>query len=417
MTSVAIPPGVTSIGRMAFYGCSGLTSVTIPNSVTSIGDCAFYGCSGLTSVTIPNSVTSIGESAFDGCGGLTSVTIPNSVTSIGDWAFYGCSGLTSVTIPNSVTSIGDGAFYGCSGLTSVTIPADSVHGIDNRMAWLFPDSYQTIKEVTISDGVTTIMDRAFEGCAGLMHVTIPDSVTRIGFGAFACCSGLTHVTIPDSVTCIEDCAFDGCSGLTSVTIPDSVTYIGNCAFSGCAGLDRVALSNRLAHIMRISEDELAPGVRWRYSLLSGKAYITGIQEWVITDYDREHHEPGWSWITDLLKHDVITVPSHIDGFPVYSIGIIPFWGFPKLIVAGGVVEIGNYGDEIIIGVWDDDTLPIRLHDVVLPNTLRSIGDGTFENCMIEDLAIPEGCVRIGHRAFEGSPSLRRIGYLGRDFHI
>ena len=52
-------------------------SVTIPNSVTSIGKAAFYGCTGLTSVTIPNSVTSINYSnlAFDGCTGLTSMTV------------------------------------------------------------------------------------------------------------------------------------------------------------------------------------------------------------------------------------------------------------------------------------------------------------------------------------------------------
>ena len=119
LTSVTIPNSVESIGYNAFYNCKGLTSVTIPESVTSIGDWAFAYCSGLTSVTIGNGVTSIGSSAFRECDGLTSVTIPNSVTNIGEYAFYYCTSLTSVTIPDSVTNIGNYAFLNCSAMTNV----------------------------------------------------------------------------------------------------------------------------------------------------------------------------------------------------------------------------------------------------------------------------------------------------------
>ena len=110
---LVIPKSVTSIGKLAFYECSGLTSVTIPNSVKRVGNSAFEYCDGLTSVTIGNSVESIGDEAFRNCFGLTSVTIGNGVTSIGSDAFYNCSRLTSVTIPNSVKSIGSDAFEDC----------------------------------------------------------------------------------------------------------------------------------------------------------------------------------------------------------------------------------------------------------------------------------------------------------------
>ena len=209
--TVVIKDGVTSIGKYAFFWCSGLTSITIPNSVTSIGEHAFANCSGLTSITIPNSVTSIGNGAFSGCSGLTSITIPNSVTSIGNGAFLGCSGLTSITIPNSVKSIGNQTFWLCSGLTSITIP-NSVKSIGNETFWL---------------------------CSGLTSVTIPNSVTSLGKFAFYGCSGLTSITIPNSVTNIEKSAFLGCTGLTSITIPNSVTSIGDYAFDGCSGLTSI----------------------------------------------------------------------------------------------------------------------------------------------------------------------------------
>ena len=216
VTKYILGEGVTSIGNVAFYGCSGLTSVVIPNSVTSIGLKAFSGCSGLTSIVVEsgnsvydsrNDCNAIIETASNTLlAGFKNTKIPSSVTSIGDFAFFDCSSLTSFVIPNSVTSIGIHAFSGCSGLTSIEIP----------------------------NSVTSIGDYAFSDCSGLTSIEIPNSVTSIETYVFRGCSGLTSIEIHSGVTSIRSEAFSGCSGLTSITsyITD-VFATGVGAFSGC----------------------------------------------------------------------------------------------------------------------------------------------------------------------------------------
>ncbi len=84
--------------------------------------------------------------------------------------------------------------------------------------------------------VTSIAERAFEGCTGLTSIDIPSSVASIGSYAFLGCTGLAAVAIPPSVTSIGVRAFASCSGLASVAIPSSVTSIGGGAFIGCSAL-------------------------------------------------------------------------------------------------------------------------------------------------------------------------------------
>ena len=123
LTSITIPNNVTNIGANPFYGCEDLSSIygkfAIADNKALVVNAKLIafaiGC-GDTLYTIPEGITSIGEVAFAGCSSLTSVTIPNSVTNIGEAAFVSCSSLTSVTIPNSMTSIDDAAFDYCSSL-------------------------------------------------------------------------------------------------------------------------------------------------------------------------------------------------------------------------------------------------------------------------------------------------------------
>ena len=193
--SISIQEGVTSIGKSAFYGCTGLifmiwnakscedfesdnypfggqipiTSVTFGDSVQHIPAYLCYNMEKLTSVTISNSVTSIGGYAFYGCTGLTSITILNSVTSIGGFAFYGCTGLTSVTIGNGVTSIGYSAFSGCSNLETVGF-SENVQDIGSSAFY----GCQNIYEMTVkATKVPNVYESSFNGVSKKAELHVP----------------------------------------------------------------------------------------------------------------------------------------------------------------------------------------------------------------------------------------------------
>ena len=217
MTDAVIGQCVTTIGKNAFYKCSGLTSIDIPSGVTSIGNSAFDSCNFLADMTIPDSVTYIGGNAFYETLWWNTYSADTShrygnIIYINDIAYKATSSsITSVTFKSGAVSIGGGAFADCTGLTSVTIP----------------------------DSITSISDDAFNYCTALTSVTIPDSVTSIGDSAFYRCNGLTSVNIPNSVTSIDYHAFWWCRNLASVSIGSGVTSIGGAAF---------ALSSRLTSI-------------------------------------------------------------------------------------------------------------------------------------------------------------------------
>jgi len=302
ITSVVVGEGVTHIGDYAFAECSALKTVSLPTGLVSIGESAFDGCSSLESIAIPDSVTEISTFCFYNCSKLGTVHIGSGVTSIGSWVFYGCTSLTSFTvsesnekykavdgvllskdgktllayplakageysIPSGVETIQSGAFS-YSKVTSVTIPA-SVTTVENETfaycasltqfvvdeesssftaidGVLYTKDQTTLVvcpggkgDVTVPEGVATIGERAFQGCA-VASVTLPESLITIGEYAFYDCTSLSEIVIPAKVTSIGTNAFCNCTGLTTVTFHSTPTP-GSLAFGKCTGLTTLNL--------------------------------------------------------------------------------------------------------------------------------------------------------------------------------
>lgn len=262
--------------------CSDVKTLKLDDGVTKIGDYAFdglmnyYGFKG--SLTIPDTVTAIGERAFSFCDGFDSLSLGKGVESVGAYAFYECTGFTgSLVIPDSVSYIGNDAFLDCSSFSgAVTIPCGAALGDENPFAGMTGvtafetaagcTGYTAAEGMLLSaDGRTLISCPA--GKAG--QVSIPDGVESIGNMAFGGCAGLTGILIvPDSAVSIGDYAFADCTGLTSVFFEGAVPAVGEYPpFIGCGETMTIrCLSENAAGFMSGENYDPAGGTWCGYKL-------------------------------------------------------------------------------------------------------------------------------------------------------
>ena len=183
-----------------------IKTVIIGEGVTSIGDMAFNGCSSLKSVTIPAGVTSIGEYAFIGCSAMTSLTFAegSQLQTIGDYAFDGLTSLTSdIILPASVTSMGQDAFAKVSKNTTVGISITAAAG--SQLTAIHTDAFSGANASIDLSNCTQLeaigSDLVFSQVSG--DVTLPSSVTRICQYAFGnqysqpYSGDHVYITVPD----------------------------------------------------------------------------------------------------------------------------------------------------------------------------------------------------------------------------
>ncbi|MBR4249412.1 MAG: leucine-rich repeat domain-containing protein [Verrucomicrobia bacterium] len=109
----------------------------------------------------------------------------------------------------------------------------TVNGIEYFVELLGSFRDQSIRSIRIPEGVSVIMDGAFERCGQLTSAEIPGSVTIIYSRTFYGCSNLTEIKLLEGVRDIKRHAFSFCEKLKSVEIPDSLLWIEKQAFEDC----------------------------------------------------------------------------------------------------------------------------------------------------------------------------------------
>ena len=88
-------------------------------------------------------------------------------------------------------------------------------------------------------------------------------------------------------------------------------------------------------------------------------------------------------------------------------GTLTSWQIPE-----GYSSVGNfcfYGYEYKNGDYNLSQDYNKLKKVILPSTIKKIGDQAFKNCFaLKEINIPEGCIEIGQGAFSDCSSLEKI---------
>lgn len=296
--------------------------------VTSIVSLAFNNCDFIKTVTVPSSVSYIEREAFTNCDALESAFLSEGVNIVSICVFRHCPALKSITLPKSLTEVHNAAFY----TAEKNVDLYYAGTVSDWCNIKFTDGGvfvgnlysqgKLVEHVTLSAEDAEKGKCAFSGCHSIKSVTIAEGAKRIAQEAFSLCVSLESLTLPSTLTEIGSCAFANCESLTNVTFPDGLKKIEGAAFSFCS-LENIILPEGVEEIG-----------------------INAFQHCKITD---------------------VTVPGSVKKV-VSTFSSCPELKTATLLYGVEALDFNAFG------------LCPKIESIVIPVSVTSIGDRTFQNC-------------------------------------
>ena len=261
--------------------------------------------------------------------------------------------IKKVVLEEGMTNIIDGAFDECENIPSIVIPS----GVEKIGANAFCGC-SSLMSVTLPEGIDSIGDEAFYECYSLQSLAIPESVKTIGSQSFYYCSSLKKVVLPSNLKDIPEEAFNGCGSLASINIPSTVKTIGTNAFGRCHDLEEINIPDSVEII-------------------------------------------GNSAFFDCRKASVLCIPDKVQMIGESAFSYCE--NITQAVVPYGITDIPKY-------LFNGCT---NLSSVTIPETIITIGEKAFANCeSLENITIPKSVQSFGRSIFEDTLNITIYGYSG-----
>ena len=351
----------------------------IKEGITSVGKYAFCGCTGLLSVSLPDSLNELGFSVFGNCFNLETVNIPANLKTSFDY-----SGLSYLYNYKKIDVDGSNNQY--SSLDGVLFNKDKTELIK------YPQN-KTDKSYAVPDTVKKIDSKAFYNNHYLETVEIPSSVKEIELYAFADCLSLNNIDL-NKVEEIGDYAFEKCNNLKTVTVPKTVSYIGENPFRECKSLETINVDSENPNycIYNGALTDKAKTVLYSYPCKNLNT------EFAVPDTVSSISHFFFAYCNNLKNVSVPASVTNITPLAFYycdnTLQINIDENNPNYIFSDGLV-LNKTKDSIVCATFGSDVT-----SYVIPNNIKTIEECAFSGCKgLQSVTVSKNVEEYNHGFF------------------
>ena len=379
----------SSVYDYAFFNCETIKHLRMSPYLNAygLGAGVFYGSS-IESIDFESSETleRIPEFTFANCAKLTEVIFPSNgmIKTFGWNLFDNCSNLSAITLPNTIEifegdgGAGDAYTFNNCGIEELVLPNSFLNS-----GRYFVNNCSKIKKLVFSDFYTSVGSGGSDkvkGCEALEEVILPIfsyTVTR-----YKVTNSVDVIGIYNTRSEAEKALQDGyrVEEFSDNEIVNDYFETTSPSFIDCPNILRFKLNAKDNNKIYIEKEGVLYKVGNKNDL---GVLVEQEQELAVVPY-------GLSSVT------IDDKTKYIGPFAIKDAMLNKL---TSIVIPEGVVELKQYALSLNKQTTSIDTTSV-LTGIILPNTLKVIGDYAFLHCnSLKELVIPETVETIGSYAF------------------